>query len=118
MAAIFEPVTIGWDGKEYTITPTMRLLNQIEQHISIAKMGHSLAINEPRISHVATATAILLQSAGVSVTDEEVYQRLMYAGQEEVAMIAAAIVTAAFPNSPEAKRGNDKAPSKSAKRQK
>lgn len=118
MAAIFEPVTIGWDGKEYTITPTMALLNRVEQRVSIAAMAHHMSIGEPRMSHIATAVSILLQSAGVNVTDAQVYQSLMHADQASAMDMCNAIVAAAFPARKGGNQGNEKAPTKTAKRQK
>lgn len=118
MAAIFEPVTIGWDGKEYTITPTMRLLNRVEQHVSISAMAHAMAMGEPRITHLATAVAVFLQSAGVKVTDEEVYQVLMHAEPDEIYATSNAIVEGAFPVKKDDKKGNEKAPAKAKKPQK
>lgn len=118
MAAIFEPITIGWRGEEYTITPTMRLLNQVEQRVSLSAIAHHLSIGEPRLSHIATALSVLLQAAGVKVSDGEVYQELMSADAEEITAMATAVVAAAFPARPEGKRGNARAPNKSAKRPK
>lgn len=118
MAAIFEPVTIGWDGKEYTITPTMALLNRVEQRVSISAMAHSMSIGEPRVTHIATAVSVFLQSVGVDVTDGQVYQEFIHADQADVMAMCNAIVAAAFPARKGGKQGNDKAPAKAAKRQK
>lgn len=113
MAAIFREVTLGWKGEEYQIKPSMALLNRIEQKVSLAGLANGLAAGEPKLTHVATAVAIMLQSAGVSVSDEDVYVELMHGDRGSVSAMAQAIVIAAFPETP---KGNAPRPKKSAKK--
>lgn len=115
MAAIFEPVTIGWDGKEYTIKMTFERACQLDDEVPIAVMAHRAAIGEIRITQVAKAVSILLGFAGVEATGEEVYAHLLHAGEQEVMGIVAAVVTALFATKQGEKQGNDKAPKKSRK---
>lgn len=97
MAAIFQEVTITWHGVEHRITPTMRLLNRIEQDISLAILAGRIGSGDVPISHIATAVAVLLQSDGVKVSSEEVYQAMLGDDPNLVAQMAQAIVMAAFP---------------------
>lgn len=116
MSAIFQDVVLGWGGKEYRVTPTMRLLNTVEQRVSLSALAHSLATGHPRLTHLATAVALFLQHAGVVVTEEEVYQEIMHGGQEQTQVIASAIVLAAFPAQKVQPGGNAPAPKSARKR--
>jgi len=116
MSAIFQDVVLGWGGREYRITPTMRLLNTVEQRVSLSALAHSLAIGQPRLTHLATAVALFLQAAGVDVSEEAVYQEIMHGGQEQIQAIASAIVVAAFPAQKAAPVGNALAPKSARKR--
>jgi len=97
MAAVFQEVTLGWGGEEYSITPTMRLLNKIEQDISLSQLAHRMYQGDVPMSHLASVIAIFLQSAGAKATDEEVYQELMTGDPEAVQEMAGAIMMAVFP---------------------
>lgn len=116
MSAIFQDVVLGWAGREYRITPTMRLLNTVEQRVSLSALAHSLAAGHPRLTHLATAVALFLQHAGVTVSEEEVYQEIMHGGQEQTQAIATAIVVAAFPAQKGQPSGNVQAPKSARKR--
>lgn len=115
MAAIFEPVTIGWGGKEYEIKMTFERACQLDAEVPIAVMAHQAAIGETRITQVAKAVSILLGFAGVEATGEEVYAHLLHAGEQEMLNIIAAVATAAFPTKQGEKQGNGKAPEKPRK---
>ena len=116
MSAIFHDVTLGWAGKEYTIKPTMLLLNRIEQKVSMTDLAMSLQTGAPKMSQVATAVAVMLQSAGVSVTDADVYVELMHGDQAAITQMAQAVLVAAFPIRPQS--GNEEAPKTSTKKKK
>lgn len=100
MSAVFHDVTLGWQGKEYTVKPSMQLLNRIEQRVSLSDLAGSLASGAPKLSHVATAVSVMLQHAGVSVTDEDVYLELMHGDQSAITGMAQAVLVAAFPARP------------------
>ena len=102
MAAIFRKVILEYQGKEYTITPTMRLINDIEQDISLSRLAQRLATGDPPLSHVATVVACLLRGAGAKCTDEEVYQELMTGDVQAVRAMAGAVIEAVFPESKKA----------------
>lgn len=114
MSAVFQEVTLGWGGKSYTIKPTMELLNRIEQRVSLAGLASSLGSGAPKLSHVATAVAIMLQYAGVQVSDEDVYVELMQGDQQAITGMAQAVVIAAFPT--RADSGNAKRPKATKRR--
>lgn len=114
MTAIFQSVVIGFGGKEYTITPTMALLNRIEQHVSLAAVAQQLAKGDPRLSHIATVAALMLQSAGAKASAEDVYAELVHGNHELSRTIGDAIMVAVFPARP----GNVEAPVEPAKKAK
>ena len=98
MAAIFEEVTIAWQGEEYTVTPTYRMVQQIEQRVSIAGMSDRIMRGEPPISHMAEVIAIMLRHGGAKVTPEDVYAELMTTDDvEALSGLAHTVVTAFVP---------------------
>lgn len=97
MAAVFQTIEIDWRGKTHRVTPTMRLLNTIEQDISLSRLVHRLEAGDMPLSHIATVIAAFLQSAGAEVSADEVYAELL--GEEAAALgaVATAIIGAIFP---------------------
>lgn len=99
MASIFRKVILAYQGTEYTITPTMRLINDIEQEISLSRLAQRLATGDPPLSHVATVVASLLRGAGAKCSDDDVYQELMTGDSDAVKNMATAVIEAVFPES-------------------
>lgn len=97
MAAVFEEVTLGWGGEEYTITPNMKLLNRIEQEISLSRLAYRMSAGDVPMSQLASVVATMLQSAGARCTDEEVYQELMTGDPGSVQEMAGTVMSAVFP---------------------
>ena len=97
MSAVFQNVTIGWGGQEYTIKPTMRLINDIEQSISLAVTAQRMASGQPPLSHIAIIAGKMLRAAGAKVTDEEVYAEIATGDPEAITGMVNAIFAAAFP---------------------
>lgn len=96
MSAIFRDVVITWQGKEYRVKPTMRLINTIEQQVSLSLTAQRMAQGRPPISHIATIAGVMLRSAGCEVTDEELYLEIS-TGDNDISDLVAAIFDAAFP---------------------
>lgn len=73
--AIFEDVTLGYGGKEYTVKhdEVMKLIGKIEDVISLAELTRD---GGPRLSRLSEAYAVALNYAGCSVTIDEVYASL------------------------------------------
>jgi len=119
MAAIFEEVTITWgtddDGNpvEYTVTPTYRMIQQIEQRVSIAGISNRIMNGEPPISHMAEVIAILLRHAGARVSPDEVYEAIMTTDNPDMMHdLATVIVTAFVPQKKSGSQGGGKAKTK------
>lgn len=108
MAAIFDEVTLTWDGEEYTVTPTYRMIQHIEQTVSIAGMANRIASGDPPMSHITFVIAYLLRSAGAKgVNPEDVYEHVMSTmDPDEVHEMATVVMTAFVPKkSQPAKKG-------------
>jgi len=100
MAAIYEEVRINWDGEEYKITPTYRMIQQIEQNISIAGVSARIASGNPPISHMAEIIAILLRNAGAKVSPDKVYEvMLTEMTDKEIGDMTSIIMSAFVPRS-------------------
>ncbi len=104
MASVFQEITLGWAGKEYRVTPTMRLLNSIEQDVSLSRLAYRMGQGDVPISQLAVVVATMLRQAGADASDEEVYQEIMTGDADSVQQMASSVMQAVFP-----------APKKSAK---
>jgi len=101
---IFRDVTITWGGVAYTVTPSLRLMRLIEQgDVSFADIATRTANGRPPISHIAFVISKMLQSAGKSVTDDEVYVELMSGEQDEIGNLITSVLVAFAPMEPEGK---------------
>ena len=110
MAAVFREVNLGWAGEDYKITPTMRLLNQIEQDISLSELAYRMSTGKVPMSQLAVVIGTMLRSAGAKASDEEVYQELMTGDMDAVQSMATAVMEAVFPQPKKSDR-----PAKAAK---
>lgn len=74
---VFRDVTITWRGKEYSVTPSLRLLRTIEMMgISLFAVASSVSSGAPAFASMASIAGVLLRSAGANVTDEEIYAEM------------------------------------------
>lgn len=97
--AVFREMTIAWQGKEYTFTPSMRLMRSIEMgDISFTDIAVRTSQGRPPISHIAFVLAKMLQSAGAKVTEEDVYGELVSGEQDAVTTLISAVLTAFSPS--------------------
>ena len=64
MTAIYQEVTLNWRGVTYQVTPTYRMIQAIEQQVSIAGVAGRIANAAPPISHIAFIIAHILQAGG------------------------------------------------------
>jgi hypothetical protein len=84
--AIFEEVTIAWNGREYKIPPTqvMQAIARVEDIISLAQMAKAQLSGDIPFVKLSRAFATLLRCAGAAVEDDEIYAAL-FASPEAVA---------------------------------
>jgi hypothetical protein len=102
--AVFRELTIAWKGKDYTFTPSMRLMRSIEMgDISFTDIAVRTSQGRPPISHIAFVLAKMLQSAGAVVTDEEVYEELVTGDQASITALIGVVLTSFAPGEGKAK---------------
>lgn len=100
MAGVFRDVTIAWNGVDYVVTPSNRLLRRIEQEVSLTKMTYRIVSGEPPQSEMAYVMAELLKSGGATVTEDEVAQAMAHGSENEVLAMATALLSAITPTAP------------------
>jgi len=76
MASIFSEIELDWDGRTYYVTPSMKLINRIEQDVSLASLARRVSMGDTPFSHVATVFTHLLKAAGCNTNEELVFQAL------------------------------------------
>ena len=97
MSAIFKDVELSWDGKAYTVKPTMMILNKIEQRVSLAGLVRGLSSDAPPLSHLAFVVGEFLRAAGARVEDDEIYRELMTGDVQSLLAMRDSILVAIFP---------------------
>lgn len=98
MGAVFRELELSWQGEQYRVKPTMDLLNQIEQKVSLSNVAYRIANGDPPLTQLATIIAAFLRAAGCrKVTSEEVYLEMMTGEPEQVQAMSHALMQAAFP---------------------
>lgn len=115
--AVFRELTIAWRGKDYTFTPSMRLMRAIEMgDVSFTDIAIRTARGRPPISHIAYVLAKMLQAAGATVTEEEVYEELVTGDQESVTTLIGLVLASFSPSEGRAKNHDARSDSQSAPR--
>lgn len=98
MSSIFREVVLVWREHEYSVKPTMELLNDIEQTISISMVAYKIVNLQPPMSQIATIISKFLVAAGAKdATPEAVYMEIMAGGDTSTKQACEAIMLAAFP---------------------
>lgn len=96
MSAVFQEVTIQWGGETYRITPTMGVIQRIEQEVSISSLTNGIINGEPQYSHMAIVLAYLIQAAGGSVDRGDIYAELWHAESTDYVLEVAETIVRAF----------------------
>jgi len=97
MAGVFKEITLQWNGAEYRVTPTMRIINTIENDVSLARLASRMQSGDAPMSQLAVVVGHLLRAAGASVQDEEVYQEIMTGDSQAIQDLTAAVLDGVFP---------------------
>jgi hypothetical protein len=97
MSAVFRDVELSWDGKAYSVKPTMMILNKIEQRVSLAGLVRGLSTDAPPLSHLAFVVGEFLRAAGARVEDDEIYRELMTGDVQSLLAMRDSILMAIFP---------------------
>ena len=114
MSFVFRDVIIQFEGKDYHVTPNLKLLRLIESGgVSLAAMANGLASGAPQISHVAYVLYHMLKSAGADVTEDDVYFAIINASEAQSVAWVRSVVEAFAPGSIDEKKPD--APRKQSK---
>lgn len=96
--SVFRDFEIEWAGEKYTVLPTMRLLRSIESDgTSITNVIHQVSTGKPQASIMARIVAMVMQSGGAPVTDEEMYAELVNGDVEAILELYFSIIEAISP---------------------
>lgn len=95
-------LTLSWEGKEYPLIITMRIIDYIESRdINLLQMFNQFGGGDVRFSHVAKLISILLNSAGAEVSQEKVWEGMFGDGDLQAAdciLLLREIFAAIFPD--------------------
>lgn len=82
--AIFEDVIIKWDGEERTIphNKVMLLIARVEHVITLQEISDYMSREVAPLGRLSLAYAEVLKYAGFSVSGDEVYSKLLQAGDK------------------------------------
>ena len=72
--SINKTLTLSWEGVDFDVNITMRLIDKIEEDINLMKMVERMSSGDVRFSHAAKLVSHLLHSAGCTATQEDVFQ--------------------------------------------
>jgi len=102
--AVFREIKIVWRGKEYFVTPSMRLMRSIEMgDISLTAIAVNTSKQIPQISHMSYVLHRLLLAGGAMATEEEVYEELINGDQAAVGELIQLTLKAFTPEAREIK---------------
>lgn len=81
--AIFEPITLTWQGKEYVIPPdqVMRGIAKVEDIITLVQISRCFENRDLPLAKISQAYGVILRHAGARVADEEIYSELFGSGE-------------------------------------
>jgi len=116
--AVFRELTIKWKGQEYTFVPSMKLMRAIEDEVSIASLTSRAAEGDIPISHANYVLTKVLRSAGVNVSEEDVWLELNAMGTEQMSEMIGMALSSFVPTLPNAKNPDAQTGSQSKARAK
>jgi len=72
---LFQPVTLAWSGREYTIAAdaVLRCIAEVENVVTLGDLATMQTKGRLSLAKLAIAYGIALRYAGADVKDEEVY---------------------------------------------
>jgi hypothetical protein len=98
--SVFRDVTITWRGKEYIVTPSIRMLRTIEMMgISLFSVATSISSGAPAFASLSSIAGVMLRSAGADVSDDDVYaemQKSLTSGNAQSIVEMMGVILVAF----------------------
>ncbi len=106
---------LGWNGEKHELTVTMELVEAIDEEVNVLAAAIDLDKGGiPKITLVAKLYAVLLNSVGVNVTKEEVYESIMASPADSADLVASVryVLQLCFPQLDGGIKGDSKKKSK------
>ena len=98
--SVFRDVTITWRGKDYIVTPSIRMLRTIEMMgISLFSVATSISSGAPAFASLSSIAGVMLRSAGADVSDDDVYaemQKSLTSGNAQSIVEMMGVILVAF----------------------
>lgn len=106
--SIFRETLIEWDGKEYTLVPSLKLLRKIEMGsklkeidpISLSKLVSDSIAGAPQIPLMAHVAEVVMHHAGATDFSEDEFYQEMQVGDRKAAVAFWWTVVAAISPAP------------------
>lgn len=97
--SVFEPVTLAWKGKEYTVDPdkVMMLIAKIEEVITLSEVYSYAQKGAAPVAKIAMAYGVALRYAGADVRDDAVYKGLFSGGSDSIPAALNALLSMMIP---------------------
>lgn len=111
--SIFRETPIEWDGKEYTLVPSLKLLRRIEAGspvkeippLSLSKLVSDSMAGAPQIALMAHVAEVVMHHAGaVEFTEDEFYREMQVGDRKAAIAFWWTVVAAISPAPKEAKK--------------
>ena len=107
-APVFREIDVDWDGANYRITPTLRLVRSIESEVSILPLLTRTGSGDLPISHIAFVVWRLLSAAETDAeppSEDQVFARLV--ADPELMRDAIAVISVALGADPGAEKAEE-----------
>tara|TARA_R110000823_G_C15720769_1_gene478640 strand:- start:231 stop:581 length:351 start_codon:yes stop_codon:yes gene_type:complete len=85
--ALRKKLELNWEGVDHALLVTMEVVDRVDEQISIGKTLSRQLTGDIRFSHVAKFVSIVLNEAGASTTQEEVYESMFSDGSTSMEMV-------------------------------
>lgn len=97
--AVFRELGIELAGETYYVTPSMRVLRQIENDVSIPRLAWGVSNGQPQTSHLAFVLTKLLHTAdnGRSMSETDVYAEICQLNGDDLISVWNAVLEAVSP---------------------
>ena len=100
--AMRKKLELNWKGKDHSLLVTMDVIDRVDEKISVGVILARQLSGDIRFSHIAKFISIVLNEAGASTTQEDVYEHMFSDGAATMAEATAMVgnlLSAFFPES-------------------
>lgn len=104
MMTVFREAKITWADKEYTFTPSNRLIRRIEREVPLMWVQMQFASQNVPISSIAYIATEVMRAAGADVSEDEMFAELTHADPAISVRFATDILNMLMPQEPGEKK--------------